>query len=51
MMQNLASNPKISWSTTTEVVMSNGFLYLIINAFIRLTTSAYRGNKNYYNFC
>lgn len=34
MMQNLGSNPKMSCSTTTELVMITGFLYLIKMAFI-----------------
>lgn len=34
MIQNLGSKPKMSCKATTEVVMTSGFLYLMINAFI-----------------
>ena len=34
MIQNFGSNPNKSWSTTTAVVIINGFLYLIMDVFI-----------------
>lgn len=34
MMQNLASHPNINCNTTTEVVMTMGFLYLLKKAII-----------------
>ncbi len=34
MMQNLGSNPKISCSTVTDTVITNGFLYLDKSVFI-----------------
>ncbi|MCE3296771.1 MAG: hypothetical protein K0R65_2485 [Crocinitomicaceae bacterium] len=40
MMQNLGSKPKTSCSTTTEVVIINGFLYVRINFFILAAATA-----------
>ena len=42
MMQNLASNPKISCSRITDEVMMMGFLYLMIfsSMVVRLTAAS-----------
>ncbi len=38
MMQNLASQPKMSCNTNTDMVITSGFLYLISLANILTTT-------------
>ncbi len=42
MIQNLGSKPNMSCNTSTEVVITIGFLYLMISAFIELTATSAR---------